>query len=592
MASHYFPLAVVWGSVLVVGASAALAWRQRPRAGATAFSVAMLAATWWAGTSALGLFTTDAALRLFWAKVEWAGATAFPLAWLAFALAYTGRDEWLTPQRLAVLAAVPAVTLVLALTNGVGHRLVYRSTRFEAFGEVSLLFHSFGPWFWVHAAYSLALLAAGGAFVVGLATQRRPLYRGQAAALGLVVAPPLVGSAVYVTGNSPVAGFDPTPYTFVISGAAGLAALSQLSLLDAVPVTDRVARRSVVENVDAGVVVTDTTGYVVDANPRADDLFGADGSIEGDHVSAWLPDAVTADERADGGDGTAASVETARDDGTAAAVGTVDGSTATDGQAVVTVDRADRTRHFEVAVTDLTDAYGNTTGHVYLVRDVTARHARLQRLNVLNRVLRHNLRNEMNVVYGLADALEQGTADPEAVAADIRAKAEDLVALSDKARQMDDILEEGDGTTTDLTRVVEIECERVADEYDATVEATVPSGRVPVAAALGTVVRNLVENAAQHNSSPEPWVEVRVRVDGDEAELAVVDNGPGIPDQERVAVDTEAESQLEHASGLGLWVANWGVSSAGGALDIADREGGGTVVTVTVPLAGDRRDDP
>jgi PAS domain S-box-containing protein len=570
MVSHLFLLGVVWGSAAVVGASTVLAWRQRPRPGATAFAVAMLAATWWVTTSALGLFTTDAALRVFLAKIEWAGIVAFPVAWLAFALAYTGRDEWLTPTRLAVLSAVPVVTLVLALTNGVGHSLVYADTRFESFGSVSLLYRTFGPWFWIHTAYSLAVLGAGGILVTRVAATGRSLYRGQATALALVVAAPLVGTLVHVTGSSPVAGFDPTPYTFVISGAAGLAALSQFSFLDAVPVTNRVARRSVVENVDAGVLVADRTGHVVDANPRARVLFDADELI-GDDVTAWLP--ADADDAADEELATDNSQPMAGGDG---------GVEADDGRAILAIDRAGQTRYYEVDETALTDTRGAVTGRIYLVRDVTARRARLQRLNVLNRVLRHNLRNEMNVVFGLADRLEHG-GDPTAVAAEVRAKARDLTALSEKAREIDALFD-GDREPATLGRVLEIECGRIGDDYpEVTVDVRPPEEAVTVDGVVGAAVCNLVENAAEHNDAADPWVEVAATAGDDTATVTVTDNGPGIPDGERRAIAADAETQLDHASGLGLWIANWGVSTAGGSLDIADREGGGTVVTVTVP---------
>lgn len=649
MATQLFILGVVWGSVAVVAASTLLAWRHRPRPGATAFAVAMLAATWWITTSAVGLFTTDAALALFWAKVAWAGIATFPVAWLAFALAYTGRNRWLRPRRFAVVAAVPAVTLVLALTNGLGHTLVYRSTAFEAFGTVGILYRSFGPWFWVHTAYSVGLMLVGGGLVLSLVTQQRRLYRGQATGLMLVIAPPLVGTVVYAAGLSPVEGFDPTPYTFVISGAAGLSSLSQFSFLDAVPVASRVAHRSVVDNLDAGVLVTDTTGHVVDANPRADDLLGTDASVVGDHVTAWLPSAVTRhavaggtaeagpqertravnDETTDTGAGrqpstgteaavstdgpTAAAGHTATGtdvssagstDGGVAAVGdSADGDRSVapdpgrddpvtlleagataDDAAIVTLDGDDRRRYYEVSVTTLTDPFDTVTGRVYLVRDVTGRRARLQRLNVLNRVLRHNLRNEMNVVYGLADALEHD-ADPEAVAGDIREKARDLVSLSEKAREVDAVLKDGERETTDLGRVVEIECERLRDEYTGVeVAFATPDRSVRVDAVAGTVLRNLVENAAEHNTDTDPWVEVTVSVDDGRATVTVADNGPGIPAAERQAIAADAETQLEHASGLGLWVATWGTATAGGSFEVTDRDGGGTVATATFPI--------
>jgi PAS domain-containing protein/anti-sigma regulatory factor (Ser/Thr protein kinase) len=588
MVSQLFTVGVVWGSVLVVAASTVLAWRQRPRPGATAFAVAMLAATWWVATSSLGLFALDPAVRVFWATAEWAGIVTFPVAWLVFALAYTGRSEWTSARRIGSLSVVPAVTFALALTDGVFHDLVYRSVDFAAFGTVSILYRTFGPWFWVHAAYSTALLVVGGALVVQLATERRLLYRGQATALVLVVAAPLVGSAVYVGGASPVEGFDPTPYTFVISGAAGLAALTQFSFLDAVPVTNRVARRSVVENVDAGVLVADTTGHVVDANPRAGALFDTDDP-EGAHVSTLLPESVRPERAEDGtgreGDGPGGTDPGA--DGHDGVPESCDRESADHAVAedVVAHERGDGVRYYEVSGTTLTDESGALTGRIYLVRDVTDRRTRLQRLNVLNRVLRHNLRNEMNVIYGFADTLEYGDPDPEVVASDIRGKAEELVALSGRAREIDELLTEDDGPPTDLCRVVAIECGRVDDDYPGVaVDTETPGETLHVDASAGTVVANLVENAARHNTADEPRMTVTVTAADGEATVRVADNGPGIPEQERSAVDADLETQLGHGSGLGLWLVNWGTTNAGGDLTIEDRDGGGTVVTATFQL--------
>jgi len=560
MVSELFLAGVVWGSVLVVAGSAVLAWRQRPKPGATAFAVVMVAATWWVATASLGLYTTDEALRVFWWKVEWAGVASLPVAWLVFALVYTGRSEYVSPRSVAALGLLPTATLALALTNGVGHDLVAGPPTFHAAGSMLLVERSFGPWFWVHVAYSYLLVAAGTALVVGMVTKRRLLYRGQAIALVLVVAAPWFGSALYVAGALPVAYFDPTPYTFVISGAAGIAALSQLSFLDAVPVTNRVARRSVVENVDAGVVVADTDGRVVDTNPRARDLLDCEGeSVAGDDVEACLPvDAATATGSDRSGENTT----------------------------VVTDDHRGRTRYLDVQVTALQDDYDNVTGRIFLLRDVTERRTRLQRLGVLNRVLRHNLRNEMNVIYGRADRLARGEGDPERAAADIREKASELTSLADKARQIDGALDANDAEPADLVRVVSIECDRLRDAYPAVdLRVRTPDDELLVDAVAGAVVGNLLENAVEHNTASEPWVELAVTADDRTAEITVTDNGPGIPPGELAALEGDIETQLDHASGLGLWLVNWGVDAVGGSLSFEDRDPLGTRATVTLPLA-------
>ena len=56
----------------------------------------MLLAVVWALANALEMAGTDLPTKLFWANVQYVCYVALPVAWLALALQYTGRDEWLT----------------------------------------------------------------------------------------------------------------------------------------------------------------------------------------------------------------------------------------------------------------------------------------------------------------------------------------------------------------------------------------------------------------------------------------------------------------------------------------------------------------
>jgi signal transduction histidine kinase len=65
--------------------------------------------------------------------------------------------------------------------------------------------------------------------------------------------------------------------------------------------------------------------------------------------------------------------------------------------------------------------------------------------------------------------------------------------------------------------------------------------------------------------------------------IAVVDDGPGIPDDERSVIETGEEDPLEHASSLGLWGSNWAVQAMGGSLSFDESDLGGTAVVVALP---------
>src|SRR5690606_25828221 len=117
-----------------------------------------------------------------WVKVEYIGIVAVPVAWLAFAVEYTGHEQWITRRRLA-LASVPSlVTLLLVWTNE-AHGLIWRT--------ISLVPHAgfvgwratYGAAFWLFTVYAYLLLLFGSVLLLWVVLRRPHLYRGQAAAI-------------------------------------------------------------------------------------------------------------------------------------------------------------------------------------------------------------------------------------------------------------------------------------------------------------------------------------------------------------------------------------------------------------------------
>ena len=562
MAVSHVSFVLIWGTITASAALTLLTLRQRPKPGATPFAAMMGAGTWWVVTSAIGLFTLDSGRRILLHNLEWVGPTVLPPAWLVFALEYTSRDEYVSRRTLAALGVVPIATLLLLATND-AHHLLYTDRAVRRYGDIALVDAQRGPWFWIFITYAYTLLAAGTFHVIQLAVSSRSLYRGQAAALLVTVLAPWVGNVVYATDYLPVVlltgtnlsltNFDPTPFMFVISGAAGLAALSQFRFLDAVPVSSRVARDSVVESMDDGVIVVDDDDTVIDCNPQAAEILDCtrESAVE-QPVTTLLP----------------------------AYSELSDGDTRT-----IEIERQDGVRYYELSETDLGSTVDGTDGHIVSIHDVTDRRNRVQQLDVLNRVLRHNLRNEMNVIYGYADRLDDGEAVDR-----IQEKAMRMVTLGDKAREIDRILDDeddGDDDPIPLSQVVDLEIERAQEAYpDVTFEASAPEASAACDRPLGAVLRNLLENAAEHNDSDDPWVRVDARIDGDEAILEVVDNGPGIPAEERSVLRTKEETPLQHSSGLGLWLVSWGTERLGGAVTIAQTDESGTTIRLEVPVVG------
>jgi signal transduction histidine kinase len=212
-----------------------------------------------------------------------------------------------------------------------------------------------------------------------------------------------------------------------------------------------------------------------------------------------------------------------------------------------------------------------------------------ERLMVMNRVLRHNVRNDLNVVQGRADLIADRNTGVDARDAETIADvAENLVTQSDKARTLESLMgADGDRRTVDLRTVLERELASLGQSYpDVGLAVEIPEQVfVEAAPSLDTAVGNLLENAAKHNDADAPRVTVTVERNATETELVVADNGPGVPEHELDVLTSGSETKLEHTSGLGLWTTVWVVEHSDGEIEFADNDPRGTVVRVRLPSA-------
>ncbi|WP_435347724.1 PAS domain S-box protein [Haloarchaeobius sp. HRN-SO-5] len=242
-----------------------------------------------------------------------------------------------------------------------------------------------------------------------------------------------------------------------------------------------------------------------------------------------------------------------------------------------------------VVPVELDEASTRTFG-VYT--DITERKERQKRVEILNRVLRHDLRNGMNIIKGSAEMLEDvvdGTASVGYVET-IVDRAEDLISLAEKTRAVERTLDRDRDATgpVDVRESVQTSIAHLAEEYPAaTVTTDLPdSAQVQADDLLRTAIYHVIENALEHNDTGEPTVHVSATNGGGELQLTVADDGPGIPAAERELISEEQEiTQLRHASGLGLWLVDWVVTQSGGRLTFADNQPRGSVVTMHVPVA-------
>jgi len=229
---------------------------------------------------------------------------------------------------------------------------------------------------------------------------------------------------------------------------------------------------------------------------------------------------------------------------------------------------------------------GALTHYLGFQTDVTERKRTEQLVRLLNRVLRHNLRNDLNVLLGVGSHLQSGsvTGDVSELGARIERTANRLVETSEQARELErNARRDRDPRRLDPDAL--FDAATVALPTDATVDTDVRTERgICAGPELERALAELARNAVAHNPDDEPWVELRATDDGEWVELVVRDDGPGIDDMEAAAIDAGKETALVHCSGLGLWLVNWIVTRYGGSFGIRPREDAeGSVATIRLP---------
>ena len=210
------------------------------------------------------------------------------------------------------------------------------------------------------------------------------------------------------------------------------------------------------------------------------------------------------------------------------------------------------------------------------------------RLSVLNRVLRHDIRTNVNIIHGYAEAIFDDSKPVYVAGRIIRKKAVELHRLSENARLIERTLGD-DGIETrsvDLAPIVAAEVRSVAEKYpQARLDLSLPdSARVEANELVETALANVLENAVEHNDGDAPTISIRiadaVATPDEFVEVRVADDGPGIPEAQKEVLHRGHETDLEHSDGLGLWLANWIVYESGGEIRFEENDPEGTVVIV------------
>lgn len=239
-------------------------------------------------------------------------------------------------------------------------------------------------------------------------------------------------------------------------------------------------------------------------------------------------------------------------------------------------------RHFLYRGIPLNDGLGFG---IYI--DISQRRREKEYIDVLQRILRHNLRNDLTVIKGFAKEATEIATDDELsrCTSKILYKTNRIEHLIEEADTIRDIISddfESDPQSISVEDIVGKAIGSCLSEFsnanvgiECTDELSVKAGEK-----LQVAFEAVIDNGLRYNDSDHPTVMVRGhQISDTRAHISIVDNGVGIcPTERKIITGKKKISPLEHGSGLGLWVAKWVIESYQGTIDIHNLPNGGTVV--------------
>lgn len=534
-----------------------LAWRERPEPGAVPLTALMAGVCWWAAALFFRLDATGIREKILWFDAGWLGIVAIPVAWLLFSVEYTGNSQYVTRRRIILLSVIPVASAVLGLTNSY-HNLMYTDSMLvESHGSL-ILDRTPGAWFWLITVYTLSIGLLGTLPLLNFVTSDVGNFRGQSLAILVGALAPVFTNTLFLLDALPTGGIDPTPISFSISGISFLGALTRFRLFTTSPAPIRPAQNTVFQRMQEGVIVLDRNNNIIDLNTEATNVLGSPPEeLLGESIQPLVPEINPLLEH---------SSESER----------------------ITIRSGNST--YDVSLNQITDTHGRLVGQIVTLHDITEHVRQQQRLEVLNRVFRHNIRTNTQVIMGNAEYL--ATRNSASKAEKVQQKAQEIEQVSDDIRTVLDIFERGreQPRPVRLRNVLEECLEVVRKEYPGvSVEYEFDFDDCYVDGVLDEVLLNIIENAAQHNTDPDPRIWVEVTTKSDHVRISVADNGPGIEEEELSLINNRTETPLEHGTGFGLAIAMWGAESADGEITFEERDPTGLCVTVDVPILS--RDD-
>ncbi len=553
-------VSLVFLAVVVSGLLALYSRYQISHPISESYSLLMTADCLWAGSYLLMIIGAGSFLTEFGLVMKALMSTLAGVAWLLFVSEYTGDSEWIPQWVWWILTFEAVVFSILVALNPEG--LVISAVTVEQLGAVTFAIETAG------VITELQLLVSAGLVVTSLvllgrfSLRTQTVYRYQALIIFLTGVVVVTSAILFTSGYRIHPLVDPTPILFNIQAIAVGWALYRYDFLKLAPV---IVTRFFKEMNDP-VLIIDPEFVIADYNKAAEQLIGgltqslAVDAIDEKQFASVLRTAIS---------GTESDVEFAKE-------------------------TAGGTDVYDIEVTAVTDQFGLTQGYVVVLREITSRKRRGQKLREQNErleefadIISHDLRNPLTTADGWTRIIDEQLAEDDP---DIEAARQRLRRVTGAHERMEELISmlltvarEGQNIEqTDSISLTQCATEAWETAHTAGMALEIETDRRVETdpRRLKQAFENLFRNANEHGAATTVYL--TELPDG----FAVEDDGTGMSAAEQEAVFEFGYSTDEDGTGIGLAVVRRIIEAHGWDIEITDGAHGGTrfeITTVSTP---------
>lgn len=571
-------IALYFVATLITGFLAFRTWLLRPARGATYWAIAMISATIYVLGSGLEAMFTIPAWKLTMIPVIFGGLAGFSVGWMLFCLEYGQYSRWITRTTIAIVSVIPLCLVVVTLTSPL-HTLFYRDYEFIEHNQLIVSqVVEYGVFFYVWAIYGYSTIVIGAFLVVRSALHSPNLFQGQAFAVIISVLIPIVFSLFYLFGYNPIAPFDPSPFSFTVSGMVMLYGMSRFEFLRINPIAYDV----VFQNVSSAVIIVDVNNRILNMNPLAEALFqqSRDALIR-QSVVTILPQLRL--EEPQHNDATASQVE---------------------------IDIADK--YYDLKIAPIHNQVGVQVGRILMLHDISHRMEMQQQaielavkqghVQFLKRFIdnvSHDFKTPLSSIMTTSYLMRKQFGDDAAKRLDTLDKQTDrLKQLVDNMLMVVRLDDSLDVTLheIDLNELIAttIEVYPLPQNYDI---QFVPDSNLPKLlinqAEFSLALTHLLENAITH-STPNDGITVSTEVVENAVQITVADRGTGIDEHQLPQIfdlfyrGDKARGTASGLSGLGLAIVKRVAERHGGTVSVESTVGEGSTFIIELPSITDK----